>query len=189
MHTELIKSSINSIVLLNNAEWDILNNFIEEKTINKNNFFLKEGEICSSVAFINNGSLIYYKSLENGTETTTDFAFTGDWVTDNRSRLNNSPSLINIKAIKDTNLLVISGHNLLKCYNQIPKLEKLGRILIEQAFIKIAQQSIDLQTLSASDRYNKMLHEYPEIFKKVPLYHIANYLGISPKSLSRIRKV
>jgi CRP/FNR family transcriptional regulator, anaerobic regulatory protein len=188
MLTELIKTSINSIVPLSNAEWDNLDNFFEVKTLNKNNFFLEAGNICSSIAFINSGLLIYYKQLENGTETTTDFAFSGNWVTDNRSRLNNTPSFLNIKALEKTELLIISNQNLIKCFTLIPKLEKLGRILIEQAFIKITQQSIDLQTLSAGERYSKMLHEYPEIFQKVPLYHIANYLGIAPKSLSRLRK-
>jgi hypothetical protein len=60
-------------------------------------------------------------------------------------------------------------------------------VLIEQAYLKMAQQSMNLQTLTATDRYENLLHKYPEIFQKVPLYHIANYLGIAPKSLSRIR--
>ena len=58
---------------------------------------------------------------------------------------------------------------------------------MEKAFTKFTQLSIDLQVLSARERYIKMLKEYPEFAQKVPLYHIANYLGIAPKSLSRIR--
>ncbi|MEL7585205.1 MAG: Crp/Fnr family transcriptional regulator [Prolixibacteraceae bacterium] len=188
MITELIKKAISSVVSLGDEEWQILIGFIEIRTLRKNNYFLKEGQICNSIAFVNKGGIVYCKLLETGKETTTDFAFTGDWVTDNRSRLNLTPSLINIKAIKDSELLIISQKNLNECYNRIPGLERLGRILMEQAFVKIAQQSIDLQTLSASQRYEKMLSEYPEIFQKAPLYHIANYLGIAPKSLSRIRK-
>jgi CRP-like cAMP-binding protein len=188
MNTERIQQAINSVVSLDDAEWQTLMGLTEIKTLKKNDYFLKEGQVCHSIAFINQGSLVYCKLLETGKETTTDFAFTGDWVTDNRSRLNSTPSLMNIKALENSELIIISNNNLLQCYNRIPKLEKLGRVLTEQAFVKIAQQSIDLQTLSASERYKKMLHEYPEIFQKVPLYHIANYLGIAPKSLSRIRK-
>lgn len=154
----------------------------------KNDLFLAEGQVCRSVGIVTKGILIYYKLSDTGKEITTDFAFAGDWVTDNRSRLNNSPSFLNIKAIEDAELLVITNENLNTCYQQIPKVEKLGRVLMEKAFVKIAQQSIDLQTLSATERYEKLLQEYPEIFQKVPLYHIANYLGIAPKSLSRIRK-
>lgn len=188
MNIDLIKKSISSFVSLNDKEWQLLLEFMEEKVLKKNGFFLKEGEICEHIAWINRGAMVYYKLQETGKETTTDFALTGDWVTDNRSRLNDSPSILNIKAIEETQLFVISNKNLNTCYNQIPKLERLGRILIEQAFVKIAQQSIDLQTLSASERYDKLLHEHPEVFQKIPLYHIANYLGIAPKSLSRIRK-
>jgi hypothetical protein len=59
---------------------------------------------------------------------------------------------------------------------------------MEQAFLRIVQQNMDLQVLAAKDRYENLLNKYPEIFQRVPLYHIANYLGIAPKSLSRIRK-
>ena len=188
MQTALIRKSINSITGLTEDEWGIVMASLEERLLSKNDLFLNEGDVCNCIAFVNRGTLVFYRLSETGTEITTDFAFAGDWVTDNRSRLNNSPSLLNIKAIEETELLVISNNNLLKWYDLIPRLEKVGRILIEQAFIKIAQQSIDLQTLSASERYNKMLHDFPEILQRVPLYHIANYLGIAPKSLSRIRK-
>jgi len=188
MNTELIKQVVNSIVSLTENEWQCLLGYFEQKTLTKNSCFLQEGQICDSIAFVNKGTLIYYKLQDNGQETTTDFAFPGDWVTNNSSRLNQNPSLINIKAIGQTELLILTNENLTKCYNQIPKLERIGRLLIEQAFVKITSQNIDLQTLPARERYEKMLSEYPEIFQKVPLYHIANYLGIAPKSLSRIRK-
>ncbi|MBN2660313.1 MAG: Crp/Fnr family transcriptional regulator, partial [Tannerellaceae bacterium] len=99
------------------------------------------------------------------------------------------PSHLNIKAIENSDLLVIKQKDLLDLYDRIPKLEKLGRLLMEHAYVKLVQLSIDLQTLSATDRYLKLLGDYPEIINKVPLYHIANYLGIAPKSLSRIRNV
>jgi len=54
--------------------------------------------------------------------------------------------------------------------------------------LKIVRQSVDLQVLTATERYENLLHDFPEIFQRVQLYHIANYLGIAPKSLSRIRK-
>jgi CRP-like cAMP-binding protein len=148
---------------------------------------LQEGQICDSVAFVNAGVLIYFKFLENGKEVTTDFAFKSEWVTDNQSRLNNLPSIINIKAIVPAEILVLKNKDLPYLFERIPKIERLSRILMEQAFTKFTQLSIDLQVLSARDRYIKMLKEYPEVSQNVPLYHIANYLGIAPKSLSRIR--
>ncbi|MBC7889203.1 MAG: Crp/Fnr family transcriptional regulator [Ferruginibacter sp.] len=188
MVTQKLIQSINAIVSLTNEEWLQLLKLTEIKILKKNSYFLREGQVCESVAFVNNGTLIYFKSLENGDEITTDFAFDGDWVTDNHSRLNHSPSFINIKAIEETELLIIKNNDLFDLFYSIPKLERLGRILIEQAFIKIAQHSIDLQVLSATGRYASLLEQYPEILKNIPLHHIANYLGIAPKSLSRIRR-
>ena len=187
MNSDLLKSHINSIVSLNDREWNQLLPFIESKNIKKNRFILKEGQICESIAFVNSGVLIYFKFLETGKEVTTDFAFKNDWVTDNQSRLNNSPSVINIKAIVPSEILIIKNKDLPDLFEKIPKIERLSRVLIEQSFIKFTQLSIDLQVLSAKDRYIKMIKEYHEISRNVPLYHIANYLGIAPKSLSRLR--
>ncbi|MDM8160650.1 Crp/Fnr family transcriptional regulator [Labilibaculum sp. K2S] len=183
-----IKNSIDSIVSLTDEELLIFSDYLEVRAINKNELFLQEGKVCDFIGFVNFGVLIYFKSMINGNELTTDFAFEGDWVTINESRLSNLPSLINIKAIENSELVVIKQQDLSKLYTKIPKLERLGRILMEQSFVKIAQQSIDLQVLSAKERYESLLCNHPEIFQKVSQYHIANYLGIAPKSLSRIRK-
>jgi CRP/FNR family transcriptional regulator, anaerobic regulatory protein len=187
MNTDFLKSHINSIVSVSNEEWHQFLPFIESKNLKKNSYFLQEGQICESIAFINSGVLIYFKFLENGKEVTTDFAFKSDWVTDNQSRLTNLPSIINIKAIVPTEVLIIKNKDLPYLYERIPKIERISRILIEQSFIKFTQLSIDLQVLSARERYLKMLNQYPDISQNVPLYHIANYLGIAPKSLSRLR--
>lgn len=183
-----LKRSISSIVTLTDEELLIFYNSFTVQKLAKNELFLEEGAICDYIGFVNYGVLIYYKQKDNGDDITIDFSFEEDWVTVNQSRLNNSESLINIKAIETTELFVITQQNLSDLYIRIPKLERLGRILMEQSFLKIAQQSIDLQLLSATDRYKRLVCNYPKILHRVPLHHIANYLGIAPKSLSRIRK-
>jgi CRP-like cAMP-binding protein len=184
---EKIKNSLKPFVSLSEDEWPILFGCIEFKVLQKNEHLLKEGQLCDFVVLVRQGALIYYKLIDEIKEVTTDFAFEGDWVTDNLSRLNHTASFINIKAIEDSELLVFRQAGLERLYSKVPKLEKLGRQLMENAFVKIAQHSIDLQVLSATERYTKLLIAHPEILQRVPLYHIANYLGIAPKSLSRIR--
>jgi CRP/FNR family transcriptional regulator, anaerobic regulatory protein len=185
--TQQIISFVSSVLSLTAEELTLLLGALQIKTLSKNDFFLKEGQVCDSIAFVNAGVLIYVKSTDKGEEVTTDFAFENEWVTNNQSRLSGLPSLISIKAIEDAELLVLSHNDLTALYRRIPKLEKLGRMLMEQAFVKIAQVSIDLQVLSATERYEKLLQKYPAVFQKIPLYHIAHYLGLAPKSLSRIR--
>ena len=183
-----IKNSIDPIVSLTDEEIATFSDAFVSKKLGKNDFFLKEGEICDFIGFVNFGVLVYFKTNENGDEITTDFAFEGDWVTNNQSRLKNTPSKINIRAIEATELFVIKHLELTRLYLNTPRIERLGRILMEQAYIKMVEQTIELHVLSAKERYENLFKHHPEIFQKVQLYHIANYLGIAPKSLSRIRK-
>jgi len=183
-----LKASVDPIVSLTDEELSVFCDFFEVRILAKNEYFLETGQVCSYIGFVNQGALIYFKSLDNGNEVTTDFAFEGDWVSAIHSRLSNTPSQINIKAIESTELLVLKQQYLNDLYIKIPKIERLGRILMEHAYLKIVQQSVDLQVLTATERYENLLRQFPEIFQRVQLYHIANYLGIAPKSLSRIRK-
>jgi len=183
-----IKVSIDPIVSLTDQELLIFSNAFESRRLKKNEFFLREGQVCNFVGFVDYGGLIYFKINDSGDKITTDFAFEGDWVNNNLSRLTNSPSTINIQSIEDSEIFVIKQLDLNKLYVRIPKIERLGRILMEQAYLKIVEQTVELQVLSAKERYANLLKKHPEIFQKVQLYHIANYLGIAPKSLSRIRK-
>lgn len=182
-----IQEYINSIISLEDNQWELVLEVLKSKVLAKDTHLLKEGEVSDSIAFISSGALIYYKDLENGDQMTTDFAFEGDWVTDNYSRLNNCPSLINIKTIEESQLYILKNKDLTELYKKILPLERLGREVTERFFLKMVEHNIDLQTLSAKDRYLKLLKNHPEIFQRIPQYHIANYLGIAAKSLSRIR--
>jgi CRP-like cAMP-binding protein len=179
--------AIDKLSSLSEKEQAILSSYIEVKTFSKGELLLRQDEVCKFIYFIISGTVIYYQLTNNGEEFTTDFAFDGEWVTDNRSRITQTPSHLNIKAWDNTKVIVIQQSNLETLFTNIPSLERVVRLSIEQAYVKLAQWSIDLQTLSAEERYQKLVEKSPQVFQKLPLYHIANYLGIAPKSLSRIR--
>jgi CRP-like cAMP-binding protein len=183
-----IKMNIDPVIFLSDSELLTVCSAFQTKNLKKDEFLLEEGQVCNFVGLVSSGVLIYFRNIDNGDEKTTDFAFAGDWVNNNQSRLANTPSTINIRAIEDTEIFVIGQNELAGLYLRVPKLERLGRILMEQAYLRIVEQTVELQVLSAKERYENLLKKHPEIFRKVQLYHIANYLGIAPKSLSRIRK-
>ena len=187
MNLELLKQSFNKHLSLSENEWAIVMSFIQLKNYSKGDILLRQDEVCSFISFLLSGSVIYYQLTDKGEEITTDFAFEREWVTDNRSRISQTPSHLNIKAFEDTQVACIQHNELEDLFKKVPATERVGRLLIEQAYIKIVQLSIDLQTLSAEERYQKIIAESPQAFQRLPLYHIANYLGIAPKSLSRIR--
>jgi len=187
MNIELLKESFNKHVSLSEKEWEIVISFIQLKIFSKGDILLRQNEVCSFITFLLSGSVIYYQLTDKGDEITTDFAFEGEWVTDNRSRISQTPSHLNIKAFEQTQAAMIQQNELEELFKQVPAMERVGRLLVEQAYLRIVQLSIDLQTLSAEERYQKLIAESPKAFQRLPLYHIANYLGVAPKSLSRIR--
>ena len=187
MNPELLKQSIQKLVQLTEEEWTTLLSFILFKTYKKGDILLHQDEVCRFISFLLSGTVIYYQLTDKGEEVTTDFAFEGEWVTDNRSRISRTSSHINIKALEDTEVAFIQQNELEALFEKVPAMERVSRLLIEQAYVKIVQTSIDLQILTAEERYQKLIAESPQVFQRLPLYHIANYLGIAPKSLSRIR--
>jgi len=186
MNFEFLKQSFKQ-ASLSEKEWEIVISFILLKSFSKGDLLLRQDEVCSFICFLLSGSVIYYQLSVRGDEITTDFAFEGEWVTDNRSRISQTPSHLNIKAYEETQAAMIRQSDLDELFKLVPSMERVGRLLIEQAYVKNVQLSIDLQTLSAEERYQKLMSESPQAFQRLPLYHIANYMGIAPKSLSRIR--
>lgn len=187
MTSKFFTLAIDKLSSLSEKEQAILSSYIDIKTFSKGELLLRQDEVCKFIYFIVSGTVIYYQLNNDGEEITTDFAFDGEWVTDNRSRITQTPSHINIKAWDNTQVAVIHQSDLETLLCKIPSLERVVRLSIEQAYVKLAQWSIDLQTLSAKERYRKLVVTSPQVFQRLPLYHIANYLGIAPKSLSRIR--
>jgi CRP/FNR family transcriptional regulator, anaerobic regulatory protein len=183
----LLKRTIEYLTPLSEEEWALLISHVQVKTFRKGDLLLHEGEVCHLLAFLLSGTVVYYSLNDKGEEITTDFAFEGHWVTDNRSRLSETPSHLNIRVIESSEIVLLTDAALNELYRLLPKMEKVGRILIEQAYVRLVPLSLDLQILSAEERYDKLTQDYPQALQRLPLYHIANYLGIAPKSLSRIR--
>lgn len=185
---DFLHQSITPFVEIPSDDFEKMCSYFDHFQIVKNGYFLKEGEYCNSIGFVNKGAFVYLNIDKNGDETAIDFAFEGDWITDNLGRLNQKKSIISIKAVEDSEIFVINHQKLQELFLQSHKVERLGRILIEQSYIKIALQCTDLQTTTAKDRYVNLLKKHPSIIQRVPQYYIAEYLGIAPKSLSRIRR-
>lgn len=156
------------------------------KMFKKKQHFLKEGQYCRNVAFVETGSFLYYQ-LMDGEESVCDFAFENDWVTQYQSLLNNVPSSMSIMAMENSQILILDIEKMDKLSQELPQVNLIRSTLAEQYFTKSNQRAINLTNLDAKGRYQALLNEIPFIHQRVPQYHIASYLGIKPQSLSRIR--
>jgi len=156
------------------------------KSFKKKEYFLREGQYCKSVGFVEKGNFIYYQ-IVNGEEKICDFAFENDWVTHYKSLLGSIPSEINIKALENSELYLLNLNKMEELSETLPKVNLIRSTLAEQYFTKSTQRATNFTNLDAKGRYQALLEEIPFIHQRVPQYYIASYLGIKPQSLSRIR--
>jgi CRP-like cAMP-binding protein len=165
----------------------ILSSF-ENLRINKKDVLHESGQVCNYIYFITKGCLRSYYVDQKGDEHIYQIRMENNWISDLESFFSQSPSNYSIEAVEDSELLRISYRQLEHLYIEVPALERYFRILFQKAYVNSLSRLNATMWESAIDRYNVMLTEHPEIFQRVPLLYIASYLGITPESLSRIRK-
>jgi CRP/FNR family transcriptional regulator, anaerobic regulatory protein len=186
MYDQILKQ-LSQFISLDKIEMDYFVRKLQVKECNRKELILQEGQVCKYVYFINRGCLRYYYNLE-GDEKTAQFFFENGWYTDYASFLTGKPTRQNIETLEKTELILITADDLQQLYIDIPKFEKFGRIMAENAFLGVRNRNEMLINQTAEERYLNLMKERPKVFERIPQHYIASYLGIQPPSLSRIRK-
>ncbi len=168
-------------------EQTILSAF-EPVTVRKKEDILVPGEVCKFIYFITRGCLRSYFVDAKGVEHIYQIRLDNNWISDLESFFSQRPSRYYLETLEDSHLLRISFDRLEKLYDEIPSLERYFRILFQKAYINALERLNSTMWESALDRYNDLLSEHKDIFQRVSLVYIASYLGITPESLSRIRR-
>ena len=181
------RNLIQQFVKLSDDEWAMIVPHLKERTIKKNDFLLREGQQGKELAYVVQGTMRHFYT-RNGEEKTTYFYFenslTGPYV----SCISGKPSLISFEALADTKLLVFSYAALQALYAQSHTWEKFGRVVAEYLAMGLEDRMVGLLMLSPEERYLQLLQSNKQkIIERIPQHLIANYLGITPVSLSRIR--
>lgn len=166
----------------------VIKSAFEPLTIKKKKDLLVSGQVCNYLYFINKGCLRSFYIDSRGGEHIYQIRMDNSWISDLESFFSQNPSKYNIEALEDSTLLRISNERMEQLLNEIPNLERYFRILFQKAYVNALKRLNSTMWETAFDRYNDMLKEHPEVFQRVPLVYIASYLGITPESLSRIRK-
>jgi CRP/FNR family transcriptional regulator, anaerobic regulatory protein len=168
-------------------ELDAFRKSLKVVHLNKNDFFLREGEVCQSMAFLEQGSMRLFYDAEDR-EVCNDFYFENSIVGSFASFLSETPSIVNIAAIEDCELLVFSRESTMDLIHQYPSLKRLANVVIEEHLIRTERREAELLKYPPEDRYRLLLEIHPKIFSRIPLYFVASYLNITPETLSRYRK-
>ncbi len=164
----------------------LLSAFSEPKSFKKRTMMIQPGERCSQLAFVGSGCFRVYFINEVGIEITTWFSFQGAVVTDLLAYLTDSPATFFVEAIEDSQIVQIDKMQLEKLIVSHPEYEKFARNFAEEALVMVIRRMVSLQTKSAKERYLEVLGN-PNVMQRIPLKHLATYLGITETSLSRIR--
>lgn len=182
-----LKKYCKSIVPLTESELDLIDKYFEIKELKKKSFLLQDGKICNFIGFIADGTIRHFH-IKDGIEKTCDISFENAWVTDFQSFTHNTVCIMNLQAIEKTIVVIIKKENLHKLYVECNKYETFGRLMAEQVAQKATEIAMSLSSDKPEERFKKLLENQPNIFQRVPQKYIANFLGISPESLSRIQK-
>ena len=175
-----------SFIPLSSIDQEALALNFKHTTIKRNDFLLKEGKVCDFIAFVNSGVIRHYH-LKDGKEITCDVTLKNSFITDFRSFTQGIPSEYNFQILKNAELFIIKKRELLELYNNNKNIETLGRIMAEQVALRMIDTAMSLSSDKPQERVEKLIIQRPDLFQEVPQRYLANLLGISPESLSRIR--
>lgn len=183
----LLKNFVSQFVTFNEEEWRYHQSILTRRFIKKGEYILREGEVCDHVTFINSGYFRIYNTVKDE-DLTVNFSFEGNYITDYVSFVSRQPSIDNMVAMEDAEILQLQYTDLMTAYEKYPVWQKFGRKMAEYILVFVVTRNKALLYNSPEERYLRLMKERPKVMERVPLQYIASYLGIQPESLSRIRK-
>jgi len=184
----LLLQKLTEKISLTQEEMESCKHFFSHKKLKRHQYLLHQDNVCKYTAFVVRGVLRSYTIDDEGEEHIVQFATEGWWLTNLYSYKTGRPSQINIDALEDSELLLLSRSDEEALLGNVPKLERYFRLLLENGLIAAEQRLIYSLGTPAEEKYLNFISTYPDLVKRLPLHMIASYLGVTPETLSRVRK-
>lgn len=178
---------INRVVTLTEEEELKLSSLISSRKLLKGQYFLQQGDVCKFSGFVVSGCTKTFYVDDEGQEHVIMFSIEDWWTSDMGSYISQNPADFNVQCLENTELIQFSYESQQEMMQEIPKLERFFRIIIERAFVASQKRIVRNMSMSAKDRYLFFRSEYPKIEQRIPQYLIASYLGITKEFLSKIK--
>jgi len=180
------KKRLSQLGPLGEESWKAFSSKLKYCTLPKGEYLTELNEIEQRIYFITKGAVRVFVPSEER-ELSTNFRFDNQFTSSLTSFLTQEPSQYYIKTLIASEFLTVSHDDLYWLYDNYLEINVLGRVVMERLLIDKRQKELNFLTLSAEDRYKKLLEEHPDYVLQIPLKHLASFLGITPESLSRIR--
>ena len=172
---------------LTEMEIEMIKGVYAPKKLRKHQYFLQEGDVCKYFGFIAKGAMRKYTIDDKGMEHIEGLGIENWWMGDRESWMMLTPSVYNIDAWEDTELLVTTRADMLELLHHIPTLNKVVNAMDERHAIATQKRITASISLSAEKRYTDFVNRYPDLLQRFPQHFIASYLGITKETLSRVR--
>lgn len=184
--SQLLRQQFDAVITLTDAEFAyVLSHFVPKK-LKKHQFVIQENEAVTNDYFILKGCLKSYFTDKNDKEHILQFGMQDWWITDYQAYYNQTPATITIDCIEESELLCLSLQNREKLCAELHKVEHFFRKKTNRHNIALQQRILSLLSNNATEKYERLLQLYPQLFQKVPKHLIASYLGVTRETLSRL---
>lgn len=185
---QLIRQFFDRQAILNDIEWELFRSKLIKKSFSKNDFILHAGDVEQYLRFITKGTSRIFTYNNKSEEVSFGFCSSNGFCSSYTSFITQKPSALSIQTLEDTEVLCMPYNSLQELYAYSHTGERLGRINAELYIAFKEEREIMLLTMNAVERYLYLIDKHPNLVKLIKQEHIATYLGITPQSLSRIRK-
>ena len=184
---EHLINKIKSTTTLSSKAEEYVISIAKEKSVSKGDVLIGQGQAVKNTYFVKEGCIRSYCIDKNGKEHTLQFAIKNWWISDFIAIYTNELSTLTIECITDSNIIEFNAKKLDGIYSIFPEFEAFQRKNLERHVVSLHKRILNQLQLTAAERYDLFLKQYPDIEQYTPNYHIASYLGITQQSLSRIR--
>lgn len=183
-----LENSIRDYFMVSPEDCKTIAGLFKSETIKKNAFWCQTGRPCDKMSFVQDGIFRLYADHPSGREITQWIAVNGSFLTDVSAFMLKSTCTFNIRALTTCKIFTIDRKHYETLGNLVPRWSEIEKLFISRCFVTMEKRVFDLISLSAEERYKQLFSYNRELFNQVPLQYLASMLGMTPETLSRIRR-